>query len=1058
MSANFDRSQCASSGADDTLATAVHCATASTSSAGSSLSGPRAHKFDFFQKRKTVAPVSNFVTTPVDDESSDVPEPLVFLNQSGDFDFRAFFRRPGAANGAVSDTASHTPQPDKRRLRAREELCLMATKSQNRAKKSWFLSHGYIGRDSGEHTVVATKDASMDPIHAEVLIDGDDYLIRDCGSSSGTFLCLNTINRHHPQRDGFRLRNGDTFKLSQGATIVVHEVCTGPEQASSSDPHELVNRSERRSLIRSTADTECDDDVNERGGEAVSSSRRVCFGTAVDATDGTPVVGNRYKRKKKKRSSPYERRSPTGIIISVTVDDQPVCKQLQLPGKDVYIIGSAPAACDILVPASGVLPVHARIVFDGYFFLLQDLSFEENPRRKTRVALTQPTRIGRGDCLLFGTYALQVVNVGRAFRDHEPDMKEVAFRCHVLRSSKRKSRAKSKFIPFGFRHHTQDPFVFGKGRHCEGHIFTSALNVEQFAIQLDHGTCSLAPRASGINQGMYFLLGRDSMAHESVYRSDLVRHTSKALMLVEGSVFKCGNTEIEVVYVKNESLACAAVRAADVKENASLISKMPWIQQIALDRHGIENLAKRGQRLALQPGDAIYDEGDAATFLFIVISGDVELVARGSDLPNTWRLSAIEGFLAPNSTLTNLPMAVPELVPAGSFFGEVCLRGVGLEYSESAKVATPCTLLALSRDDVCGYLSHYMDIIEPHLAYESHKELLHKLRTNVPWLEAFSYQDLRVLASKAELACFEIGESIIEDGVFQINSTPRSGGLLLLGYGKALLVGSKTDPTDDNASDAVMMHELWPPSQSIVASDALPIEPKFQNVQARSRVECFFFDSSHVAHLMTKSQGAAIQRESFASALPLELQRSPTKRRSSFVGGQRKDRHSQVVMTAQPGPDDDDDTNLESADVEELSDPVQKWRRKKRNKNLLEKTMIETQQNEELANAIVMYVLSGANRGDIHVVRNVATIGGVLSDADIELNDRYVSRRQAVIEHRDGRFWLYDNLSEWGTLVRLEENQNIQVHPGDTFVAGEVEFTCLAAFPVRKKTQICCIQ
>lgn len=1008
-------------------------------------------------------PVSTVVTAAMEDENSDGPEKLVFLNQASEFDFRAFFRRTTPANSAAGDATSPM-QNEKRRLRAREELCFMVPKTHTRAKKAWFLTHGYIGRDPGEHTVIATKDASMDPIHAEVLIDGDDYLIRDCGSSSGTFLCLNTISRHHPQRDGFRLRNGDTILLGKHATLVVHEVCTGAKLSASSDPHELTTRMERRASIDSADNDAADGSAEgERGRESVasSSSRRVRFGTAVDAADGTPLVGNRYKRKSK-RASVYEKCTPASITVSVTVNDQHVCKEQQLPGRDVYIIGSAAAACDILVPATGVLAVHARIVFDGCFFVLQDLSFEENPKRQTRVALSQPTRIGRGDCVLFGTHAVQVVSVYRAFRDHEPDMKEVAFKCQLLRASKRKARAKRKFIPFGFRHHTQDAFVFGKGRHCEGHIFTSALNVEQFAIQLDHGACSLAPRAAGINQGLYFLLGRDSMAHELVYRSDLVRHTSKALMLVEGSVFKCGNTEVEVVYVKNESQASVAARADEVNENASVLSKMPWLQQIAVDRPSLENLARRGQRLNLQPGDAIYDEGDAATFLFIVISGDVELVTRGrGDVPNSWRLSAIEGFLAPSSTSTMLPTSMPELVPAGSFLGEICLRGKGLEYSESANVVTPCVLLALSRDDVCGYFSHYMDIIEPHLAYESHKELLVNLRMNVSWLEGFSYQDLRMLASKAEHVCFEIGDAIVEDGVFQINSTPRTGGLLLLGYGKALLVTSKTDPTDDAADDAAMLQELWSPSQPITASDAIPIDSVFQNVQARSRVECFFFDSSHVAHLMqTPPSSTPVVRQSLSRAMTTALGRAPSSnRRTSFVGHQQKTRHSQVVMTATPGEDnDDDESHLESADVEELSDPAQKWRRKKRNKNLLEKTIIETQQNEELPNAAVLYVLSGANRGDIHVVRNVATVGGVLSDADIELNDRYVSRRQAVIEHRDGRFWLYDTLSEWGTLVRLEESQNIQVYPGDVFVAGEVEFTCLAAFPVRKKTQICCIQ
>lgn len=1031
-------------------------------------SGAKSPKFDFFQKRRSVAPTS--VAMVEDDADVNAPETLLFLNQTTELDFRSLFRRTSSV-GVVSPTGATSPaaHKEKRRLRQREELCLMTAKTQTRAKKAWFLSHGYIGRDNGEHILVSTKDASMDPIHAEVLLDDDDYLIRDHNSSSGSYLCLTTINRHHPQRDGFRLRNGDSFMLGTNVKVIVHELITAPKRTAKAGEEEvdLKLRLERRSTGSSSTTAETESETS-TASNSMACPRRVRFGEALNAFDGSPIVGNRYKRKKKKALSPYEPQIPVSLSISVLVDEQQVNQELQLPGKDLYLIGSSPV-CDIQIPSTattGIHAVHARIVFDSVFFVLQDLSFEDNPKKRTRVSLQQPTRIGRGDCLLFGACVLYVVNVYRAFRDHEPDMKEVAFKCHLLRPSKRKSRSKEKYIPFGFRHHTQDPFVFGKGRHCEGHIFTSALNVEQFAIQLDHGACSLVPRAAGINQGMYFLLGRNCMPHDQTYRADFVRYTSKALMLVEGSVFKCGNTELEVVYVKKETQSDAAARADEVRENAYFLSHMPWIQQIALDRHGIENVAKRGQRLELQPGDTIYDDGDPATFLFIVITGQVELVSRRSELPSSWRLSAIEGFLSPSlDSSTPLPGPVTEHVSKGSFFGEVCLCGAGLEYGENAKVASPCVLLAISREDLCGYLSHYMDIITPHLAYESHKEVLQKLRLNVAWLREYSYQDLRVLASKAEHVCFEQGESLIEDGLFQINNTQRSGGLLLLGYGKAQLMGkvdpTTSDQTDDNDSDEKVstLQELWKASQPIVCSAAVPLDPSFHNIKARSRVECFFFDSTHVAHLIKQEQDASGQVSGeVISALPSQLRQDSTARRSSFVSLQQRARHSQIVMTSANSADEED-ANLDgSEDVEEINDPAQKWRRKKRNKTLLEKTVLETQQNGDLVNALVIYVLSGANRGDIHVVRNLASVGGILSDADIELNDRYVSRHQAVIQHRESRFWLYDNASEWGTYVRLEENQNIQVYPGDVFISGEVEFTCLAAFPVRKKTQICCIQ
>jgi hypothetical protein len=346
------------------------------------------------------------------------------------------------------------------------------------------------------------------------------------------------------------------------------------------------------------------------------------------------------------------------------------------------------------------------------------------------------------------------------------------------------------------------------------------------------------------------------------------------------------------------------------------------------------------------------------------------------------------------------------------------------------------------------------------LEYESHKKLLQKLRLHVPWLRDLSYQELRILASKAEYATYEQGDAIVENGLFKIDNISRTDGLLLLGYGRAELLGKSDPEQPSNDRDTLLQLRIWEPNKPILSIAECPLEGDFYNVRARSRVECYYLDAAHISHLVEFGHDgrALLTKEDCiaTSGLP-RLRRASSNRRSSFATLQQRSRHSQVVLTSAPGADDEEH-HLENVDMEDLNDPAQKWRRKKRNKNLLEKTILETQQNSDLVNALVMYVLSGANRGDIHVVRNVATVGGILSDADIELNDRYVSPQQAVIQHREGRFWLYDNSSEWGTFVRLEENQSIQVYPGDVFNAGEVEFTCLATFPVRKKTQICCIQ
>lgn len=174
---------------------------------------------------------------------------------------------PAGSNGAVMDVSAHGPaasataskrkrKSSKRPLRAKEELCLTLPRSGTRPKRSWFLSPGLIGREGGEHILVATKDPSMDPVHAEISVDGDDFLLRDHHSTGGTFLCLSTIHRHYPQRDGFRLRRGDSFFIGLTTKITVEELVT-----------ELAPPDEAKTKRRLSGGCNLGDAATEEGGE-----------------------------------------------------------------------------------------------------------------------------------------------------------------------------------------------------------------------------------------------------------------------------------------------------------------------------------------------------------------------------------------------------------------------------------------------------------------------------------------------------------------------------------------------------------------------------------------------------------------------------------------------------------------------------------------------------------------------------------------------------------------------------------------------------------------------
>ncbi|GMF29026.1 unnamed protein product [Phytophthora lilii] len=1225
---------------------------------------------------------------------NDPNDNIIFLNNPTEFDLRSFFfkrhksglttdRLERSAISHGSSTSSHrsttrgftstdtsmkgagpfgtkpeTMDPEstvskqvgkpRRRLRAKEELCMVlprsTTRGRARSQKSWFLGPGFIGRDPGDGTLVVTKDKSMDAVHAEITVAGDDYFVRDAQSTTGTYLCLSTRYRHFPQRDGFRLRRGDVFRIGPATSIRVLDLQTttvapgirrkrsdksrssssssvSPESekielavesgtyqhpklertpSNSSSGHgstqpalKRMSTVEELRLLATDIEEELINDVGrihsksslktEDPNDSNGSSKELPHAppklqhtvrfadTPPVMSDGSVFLGSRYIRPEVKQLHYHEpsqvedvdddmidqlvgsepeaitrRRSslhatirrPASIRLTIFQHDpskassEPIkprdAREITLAGQATYHIGSS-AACDVRIfPSEGieVRGMHARIRFDGVSFVLQDVSFERDPRRQTRVLLTQRfVKLARGDWLLLGKCSLYVTSVARAFgSDRRLDMKEAAIRLDVLRLSKRKPRTRGIFVPVGFRLHSPSgtgassgssgwggssggPVTFGKGRDCDAQVFTASLATEQFSVQLERGTCLLTPKPTGINAGTYFLIGRDEARQQpfdastcedtdEVKEIDIVKHTSKPLLLSEGCVFRCGGCELEVIYSKSAaSTDMKSAAALEEQEHIQFLSAMPWLQQIASDWKTIANLARCGQRLQLGPGEVVYEKGDPANFVFIVLSGEVALQ-----------------MLVPKDDFDrgDSPQMLVEHVAARGFFGDISLHDPNescastptsndLEYAESANASSTCTLLALAREDVCGYLELYMDVVRAHLRHDRFRDrIIRAACSSVPWLRGLSLQEKRMLSSQAEVAVYANGSILFEDGKLFVPAAFAGGstlqlrdGLLVLSRGKVRVIRSKRerqrrrsvkvyeDDFEEQQRDPNSVHDVdeeaheeqdewWSPMDPVMAlsSTSSPFVLHFCDLSFRleacSTVECFFVAAAHLDHLtigVPPKQEHNSTHEPDAQAVAAIP--PPLKRGNSLVG--RRMHHSQVVTSAlhsgssNSSGDDDEHNPLDGSDGEGDTTAARRWRRKKRNKHLLEQTVLETQNDAQIPNALVLYVLAGAQRGDIHVVRNIASIGGLLSGADIELNDRYVSRSHAVIEYHDGRYWLYDNGSKWGTFVRLEEENAVDINPGDVFLAGEVEFTCLASYPERNKPSMCCI-
>ncbi|CCI40459.1 unnamed protein product [Albugo candida] len=956
-------------------------------------------------------------------------------------------------------------------FRAKKELCLLQRTSDmesddKNSKKVWELSDGYIGRENGENVVIPTNEASMDLLHARIIVSGDDYLIQDNDSSTGTYLCLSTHRRQYSQRYGYHLSNKDVVYMGCNSIITIrtsdsnditpqnsHNADTKQQNDHDPKPRKAGKRVHFADFPSVLSNPE--GDHHQRWSIVSKAFKNKTGGSQKQILEDAcgSVLGSIYRRNVQSAAYRQERIS-TKLFVSTSLPGE---KETWLPlkGKNSYTIGSD-RACDIQVFGSGVRAVHARIINDGYHFILQDLSLEErNPALRTRVRLIQPTKLACGDLILFGDCVMAVALASSVLDPTYSDFQEVGLRCHVLRHSKRKARQKQKYLPIVYRHSQATPLIVGRGSTCSGKLQTTSINLRQFNLYLDNGICYLIPHGAGLNQGLYYLIGRGIYLHG---QDECVQYTSKPLKLEAQVVIRCGSSELEVSHIKCQSSKQAKQASQEICDNAKALQKLFWLQQFDQEQELLINIATKSQRIELEPGDCVYDAGDIATFFFVVLDGDINLTFPSLDPASSG------SNLLKNSDQCKFQEPHVERLGSGSYFGEVCLIQKDLAYVESAHALTKSLVLVVDAGDFCGFFSPYMDIIHAQLAYESYRDLLMVWRLSVPYFANLEYDELRMLANKVDHYTYTKNQPIVLGGEFQ--TSKNAHGILLLYRGKA-------DVKDENSlrsfdGEILQSAKEWTRYECLTSLPHEAIEAQYNNVIARSdQVECFFLHANELLRptssfdtprkkTYSRLHTASSRKESLEPAV--DAHKFPERRRKSSVVQLH---HSRAHWTSQAMgtvPSNRSFTRLEQANMEDDESFNQKWRRKKRNRALLEQTITDVEQNPDLSNALVLYVLSGANRGDIHVIRNVGSIGRTHSRCDIELNDCHVSQSQALIEHRDGCYWLYDTQSEWGTFVRLEEAQQFQVDIGDVLMAGEVEFTCLGSVQSRDKPSSCCLQ
>ena len=98
---------------------------------------------------------------------------------------------------------------------------------------------------------------------------------------------------------------------------------------------------------------------------------------------------------------------------------------------------------------------------------------------------------------------------------------------------------------------------------------------------------------------------------------------------------------------------------------------------------------------------------------------------------------------------------------------------------------------------------------------------------------------------------------------------------------------------------------------------------------------------------------------------------------------------------------------------------------------------------DEQSDTLVLFQIHGKQLPTIEVAATATCSIGRSPECDAQLTNRYVSRKHATIEHRDGKWILNDLKSRSGTYlntIRMETGENVQLHADDLVQIGPWKF------------------
>ncbi|RQM25434.1 hypothetical protein B5M09_011248 [Aphanomyces astaci] len=741
--------------------------------------------------------------------------------------------------------------------------------------------------------------------------------------------------------------------------------------------------------------------------EKLPPLKETTFGQAVDIRTQVCIRNLTQQTKLSKTTTVLE---PAKLVLQLHHKEPTDVVRVVTSPKNTLWFGSLHSS-DIICPTLERL--HAKIEFDGSRYVLSDFS------NATRVVVGEaPVHIVPEDVLVVGDRHFKIVEL------KDDAVATPGLEIQTLRISARKRSHTKKHMPIKLDLPPNKLLHVGRAPQCNITLSNYSIKLVQFSILYENDRVWVMPLNGSLNQGLYRLLSRQERQREETVDTTVpvVSSVSPLLQLHKDTVFKVGCSEVEVVYIKHQPKSVSATTQDQMNDRYSILQELPWFllsQNLPGFFSETGHLASHCKVQTVAAGEYIYSQGDDATRAYVVMRGSVLLFRSKDAVGDKFYIESVD---------------------RGGSFGEIALLQPNAKHTTNALARSNVVCMVLVAKDWTDYCAPYRDLYLLPLKHGLHETTL------LEALAALPYMDM----------------------------VPIS---LALQQRVALKMTRKSFPPQSSL--------LQDPCCIFFVSEGT-IEIQFDDDMVEVHSKTFLFDrSSHAMPSLVDVNCLVLSADDFANTIGITLQHrrvehplafitafdttpqnesAPPRKLSMRTESMAKPKRKSSLIRAKElwtgvATEDEDHEPARSEPPVPLP-PADSWRQKKRNAAMLQSRIEYLNLEASIESALVLYVLSGPNRGDVHIVRNTLTIGNAHGTSALKLRDHALSPQHALIFHRDGKYWLQDCNSHTGTFVRLTDDEACCLHVGDTLLAGDTEFTVLgtpALTPQSHKSASCCV-